>query len=119
MITTNVKELCKLRGIKTPLTVLRKAGISHFVSHELINGKKHRITHKQIEILCTLLRCTPNELFAWIPNEPKDDYPAHPLQAIRKRQITDLNEVLKSMSVGEIEKMLEERKKLEKANEGG
>jgi len=112
MITINVKELCRARGIKHPLPALKKAGITHYVAHEYIQGKKHRLVTSHIEILCKLLRCTPNDLFSWVPDKPEDDYPENPLQKFRKKERTDLNELLNGMSIEEIEEMVKERKKV-------
>lgn len=106
MITLNIKELCRLRGIKSPNTALRKAGISNYVAQEYLSGKKHRFVTKHIEILCKLLRCTPNDLFSWTPDEPADDYPENTLQAIRKKEIPDITQAVKNMTAQEIEEML-------------
>ena len=110
MIQLNIRELCKTRGIKNPYSALTKAGISPYVAHEYLKGKKHRFITQHIEVLCKLLRCTPNDLFSWTPTEPADDYPENPMQAIRKKERIDLNEILKTMSVEEIEQMLKEKK---------
>lgn len=110
MIYLNIKELCHARGIKNPLTTLKKAGISQYVAHEYLKGEKHRFVTKHVEILCKLLRCTPNDLFVWIPDEPADDYPENPLQGIRKKPRLNLNEKLKTMTVEEIERVFGEGK---------
>ena len=86
MISLAIKDLCRLRGIKQPLRELKRAGISHYVAHEYHQGHKHRIVVSHIEILCKLLRCTPNDLFQWEPDTAAEDNPENPLQAIRKKR---------------------------------
>jgi hypothetical protein len=60
-----------------------------------------------IEILCKLFNCAPNDLFLWVPNNPQDDYPQNPLQAIRNQALPDLHKILGSMSIEEVKKRLE------------
>jgi len=111
MIHLNVKELCRVRGFRHPLTSLYKAGISKTIAHNYLADKKTTIVIKHVELLCKLLRCTPNDLFVWTPDEPADDYPENPLQAMRKKEHIDLTEALKGMTVGEIEEMVRGRRK--------
>jgi DNA-binding Xre family transcriptional regulator len=106
MVTIQIRELCILRGIKAPLPALRKAGISHKVANQYLTGKKKHILLKHVEILCTLLRCTPNDLFAWTPDDKNQDYPENPLQKIRQQSLPDLQRVIGGLSLEEVRKRL-------------
>ena len=106
MIVLNIRELCKLRGIKHPHAALTKAGISNTVATDYLKKKKGRFVLEDVETLCLLLRCTPNDLFKWVPDEPKDDFPENPLQQIRQKPQMNLEEKLKNMSAEEIEKRM-------------
>ncbi len=106
MIVLNIHQLCKLRGIKHPHAALTKAGISNTVASDYLKPKKHQIVVQDIEVLCKLLRCTPNDLFKWVPDEASDDYPENTLQQIRQKPTLNLEEKLKNMSVEEIEKRM-------------
>jgi DNA-binding Xre family transcriptional regulator len=108
MIVINVKQLCKLRGIKHPHVALKKAGISHYIASEYLSGKKSTFVTGHIEKLCKLLRCTPNDLFKWVPDQAADDYAENPLQAIRQQPTFDLEDKLKTMSLDEIKKKFEQ-----------
>jgi len=107
MIVLNIKELCKQRGIKHPHSALTRAGITNTVATDYLKPTKDRFVTQDIELLCQLLRCTPNDLFKWVPDEPKDDYPENPLQAIRKQETFNLEERIKGMSVEEIRRRFE------------
>ncbi|MCG3167359.1 MAG: hypothetical protein POELPBGB_03149 [Bacteroidia bacterium] len=111
MVQLNIKELCRARGFRHPHATLTKAGISNKVAIDMLKGKKKYLVIQHVEVLCKLLRCTPNDLFTWTPDEPADDYPENTLQIIRKKQRLDLNEALKGMSLEEIEEMVKGRKK--------
>ena len=107
MIKLQIKELCILRGIKTPLVALRKAGISQKVANQYLTGKKKHILLNHIELLCKLLRCTPNDLFAWMPDNKAEDVPENPLQKLRQQSLPDLQKVIGSLSLDEVKKRLE------------
>jgi DNA-binding Xre family transcriptional regulator len=107
MLTLQIKDLCRLRGIKAPLNALIKAGISQTVASGYLTGKKKHLLLKHIEILCELLRCYPNDLFAWTPDDKSKDYPENHLQKIRKQSLPDLQKVIGSLSLEEVKKKLE------------
>lgn len=107
MITLQIKELCRLRGIKYPLPALIKAGISQWIAFKYLQGEKKNLMIDHIEKLCTLLRCTPNDLFAWTPDNKVEDYPENPLQAIRKKEMADLQKIIGSLSLEEVRRRLE------------
>lgn len=107
MITLQIKELCTLRGIKSPLGAITKAGISQQIAFKYLQGEKRNLTLKHIEMLCKLLRCTPNDLFAWKPDNKTDDYPENPLQQIRKQPLPDMQKVIARLSLEEVRKRLE------------
>jgi len=109
MIQLNIKELCLARGFRHPHTALTKAGLSPKIATTYLQGKKKLMMLRHVELFCKLLRCTPNDLFTWTPDEPADDYANNPMQSIRKKERIDLNEVLKGMSVEEIEEMVRGR----------
>ncbi|MEP7170106.1 MAG: helix-turn-helix transcriptional regulator [Bacteroidota bacterium] len=107
MLKLQIRELCILRGIKTPLVALRKGGISQKVANQYLTGQKKHILLKHIEILCKLLRCAPNDLFAWTPDNKAEDIPENPLQAIRQRALPDLQKVIGGLSLEEVRRRLE------------
>ena len=106
MLTLQIKELCILRGIKAPLTAMRKAGISQQIAFKYLQGKKKNLMIDHIEKLCTLLRCTPNDLFAWTPDNKTQDYPENALQKIRQQSLPDLQKVIGRLSLEEVRKRL-------------
>ena len=106
MLTFQIKELCILRGIKAPQRAMMKAGLSQNIASGYLTGKRKHVLLKHIEILCTLLRCTPSDLFAWTPDDNAQDYPENPLQKIRKQSLPDLQKVIGGLSLEEVRKRL-------------
>jgi DNA-binding Xre family transcriptional regulator len=107
MLTLQINKLCVARGVKTPLTAMRKAGISQQIAFKYLQGKKKNLMIDHIEKLCMLLRCTPNDLFAWTPDDKNQDYPENPLQKISKQELPDLQKVIGGLSLEEVRKRLD------------
>jgi hypothetical protein len=59
-----------------------------------------------------LLRCTPNDLYEWVPDDSAQIDDRHPMNVIRKKEkIADLTKTLHSVpleKVEEIEKLIRE-----------
>jgi DNA-binding Xre family transcriptional regulator len=91
MLSFNVTPIFKARNIDRPYTYLVKAGFSSQMAHSIVNNQVKTLNLKQVELLCRILVCEPNDLLAFSPD--KDQlYPAdHPLL---KLQVTDTNEDL-------------------------
>jgi DNA-binding Xre family transcriptional regulator len=106
MIELQIKEMMKAKGIKSPYKQLVHAGMSYSTVQQYMTGKRGSVALEHIEIFCTMLRCTPNDLLAWTPSQKADGYPENPLQAIRKKPLLDLEAKLKSMSVDELTRRL-------------
>lgn len=96
----------KEKGVKSPLTAMMKAGISQGVAQKYLSNKKIWIIYKDIEILCLLLRCQPNDLFEYIPDDKTVHDATQPLNALKPKPAFDAFEALKTMSPDEIRKRL-------------
>ena len=118
MIRFRIKELMEERGIKKPkIKPLVQRGISFNIAHKYLNGKKQDIGRRHMEILCSFLRCTPSDLFEWVPdgNEPLDEQ--HPLHQIKPRKPFKLDDELKKLTPEEIRKKFEVEGKKEVSGE--
>ena len=88
MLKLNVKHHISLRGYDNPAGYLRKKGFSNWFSHKLLNNKLTRISFSELENLCLLFGCTPNDLFDWEENSKSKIYANHPLSALKKEKDT-------------------------------
>lgn len=62
MLTLNVLELLKKKG-KTKYWLFKQLGMSYQNFNKMVNNETKSIRYENIETLCLLLDCTPNELF--------------------------------------------------------
>ena len=62
MVTLRVLELLEQRG-KTKYWLYKQLGMSYQNISNMINNRTKSIRYENIETICRLLDCTPNELF--------------------------------------------------------
>ena len=62
MIKLKVKELLEQNG-KTKYWLYKQLGMSYQNFNKMINNQTKSIQYENIEAMCVLLECTPNELF--------------------------------------------------------
>lgn len=71
MLTLNVLPLLKARG-KTKYWLNKQLGMSYTNFNKMVHNQTRSIQYKHIEIICTLLDCTPNELFSIDADQPEE-----------------------------------------------
>src|SRR5690554_4722218 len=116
MIIYRFDRMFKARGIDKPFAFLQKAGFSDTFSSKIKNNRVSRLDLKPMEKLCLLLKCTPNDLMAWIPDKDVHYEESHPLNALRMSESeTDMVKIINSIPLGKLE-MIEQliKKELEK-----
>ncbi|MDO4287039.1 MAG: helix-turn-helix transcriptional regulator [Eubacteriales bacterium] len=62
MVRLNVLELLKQRG-HTKYWLYKQLGMSYQNFSRMVNNQTASIRYENIEAICQLLECTPNELF--------------------------------------------------------
>jgi len=105
-----------LRGVERPYTWLVKNG---FVAQTASNWARNNIGYikpDQMEKLCFLLNCTPNDLFEWREDNKTVVHDAHALRTLRReapaRSVADMT---RDIPADKLEKLGEI---LAKLNEG-
>lgn len=113
MLTYNFDRIFKARAIERPFSFLRKAGFSDNFATKIKNNKVLRLNLREIERLCILLRCTPNDFYQWEPDNDSQVDNEHPINLIKKSdKAINLTKILSSIPLGqldEIEKLITEK----------
>jgi len=66
MLKLKLKEVLLAQGTKKPQAWLQKhCNLSFAKSHNLINNKQKSIAYEDLSKICSVLECTPDELFWW------------------------------------------------------
>ncbi len=68
MIRLNALELLAKKG-RTKYWLYRQLGMSYQIFNKMMNNETRSIRYENIETLCLLLECTPNELFLFTEDE--------------------------------------------------
>ena len=69
MIKLNALELLEKKG-KTKYWMYKQLGMSYQNFNRMITNQTQSIRYENIETMCLLLECTPNELFTITEEEP-------------------------------------------------
>lgn len=117
MLYFNIKRLLELRGIDKPYAFLIKNGFVSQTASNIINNQIARITPAQMEKLCLLFNCTPNDLFDWRAGANSVVPENHPLRTLVKEknppQISQMVKDIPIQRLGELEALINELKKPE------
>jgi DNA-binding Xre family transcriptional regulator len=111
MLKLNIKKHCLLRNHSDAAAYLRHFGFTQWRAFKLTGDKVTSIPFSDIEKLCIVFRCTPNDLFEWTPNDAKDNTADHPLTPLRPENSVDLRiNSLSFAQLKEIAKIVGEKK---------
>ena len=106
MLNYNFNRIFKARGIEKPHAYLRKAGFSVNFATKIKNNNIKRIELKELEKLCLLLRCTPNDFMEWTPESNTDISDKHPMNKLKKpEQEVDFVKTLNEVPIGQLEEL--------------
>ena len=115
MLRYNFQRILKARGIEKPVVYLSSVGFSVNFATKVTNNRVVRINLRELERLCLILQCTPNDFYEWIPDKDVQTSSSHPLNAIKKSEkVIDLTKMLNSIPLGyleEIESVINEKVK--------
>ena len=109
-LTFNFSRIFKARGIDKPFSFLVNIGYSDNFATRIVNNRIKRLDLVNIEKLCELLQCTPNDLLEWIPDSNDKINDNHPLNLIKRNdKVIQLTKILNSIpldKLNEIERVI-------------
>ena len=112
MLRYNFDRVFKARGIDRPFSYLRKAGFTDNMAVNINRSKVTKLDVKFMEQLCLLLRCTPNDLMSWEPENSEQVPKDHPLYRIKRNEdqveITKMINGIPLDKLGAIKKLIRE-----------
>lgn len=94
------------REIENPYRFLVKNSFNYHTAGLLLRNERDSLSHKNLEKLCLLLHCTPNDLFVW--QKPKDTLVAdhHPLYQLKKKpQEVSVTQKLQELPLAQLEQV--------------
>ena len=110
MLEYNFERIFKVRGIARPFSYLKNLGFSSSFASKAKNNKTRYLGLREMEKLCALLRCTPNDIVVWTPDSKFEIDPNHPLHSLKKKEkYVDLTRTIYNLpleKLDEVEAML-------------
>jgi hypothetical protein len=99
-----------MRGIERPHSFLMKNGFASQTARNLMTNNVVHIKPAQIERLCVLLHCTPNDLYEWRPDANAPAAENHPLKELKRdapaQSIAQMVKDLPVEKLGELEAII-------------
>ena len=72
MLKLRIKELAKSRGVTHVYSHLVRNKISKKVAWKIADDKVVQLSLKNMQILCDIFKCEPNDLFVYVPGNEKE-----------------------------------------------
>lgn len=112
MLTFNFTRLFRLRGIEKPFSYLVSHGYSENFASRIKNNRIESLRLKDLERLCDLFQCTPNDLFQWTPEKKDQSVESHHLFELKRNytapQMTKLINSVPFNKLADIEKLIKQ-----------
>lgn len=114
MLKIDLNKIFRLRGITKPQVFLKQNGFSDSKAFTITKRKTSALKLDNLEKLCLVLSCTPNDFIEWIPGNNSQIPESHPLHKLKPTETFNLNEILKDVPA---EKILEFKSGIEELKE--
>ena len=102
MLKINLNKVFRLRGITKPGQFLKQNGFSESIAYNIIKHKTPALKLESLNKLCSLLSCTPNDIFEWTPDKNLPLPETHPLNKLKPAETLNLGELLKDVPAEKI-----------------
>ena len=104
MLKYHLKRVMQARGQTRYFTYLRQQGYTPNNASRLLNEHAKTINLKQVEHLCLLFDCTPNDLLGWEPDNDIMEPEKKALSAlIRTDEVSKVSHLLYQVPMSELE----------------
>ena len=111
MLVFNFNRIFYIKGIKFPVAWLMNHGFSDKFASGVANDRYKRMNLADVERLCTVFQCTPNDMLEWIPDNKETDLENHFMAPLlRQEKVLNLTKTLNSIPYDkliEIEKLIQ------------
>lgn len=108
MLRYNFDRIFKARGIEKRFTFLHRSGFPENFAAKISKNRVSSIRLQDMEKLCILLCCTPNDFFEWVSDSQAGVGKDHPINNIRKpEKIVDITKTLHSVPINKLDKIEE------------
>ncbi len=106
MLRYNFERAVKARGIDQVYRYFLNRGVETHLASKIRQNKVTRMHPDSLEKVCLILRCTPNDIMEWVPDNKQAADTNQPLQALRRNdKLVDLTRSLNALPLDKIEEV--------------
>ncbi len=106
MLRFNIEYILNARGFKQGYTYLKQNGFSQSTATKYCRSEMTVLRLADVEKICELFHCTPNELLDWQPNKDTKDIENHPLFPLKRKEVmVKVSEAMSTLKIEELEKV--------------
>ena len=102
MLRINLNKMYRLRGITKPGVFLSQNGFTKQKAFNIVKLKTPALKLQNLELLCRILSCTPNDIIEWTPDKNDTLPDSHPLYKIKPAESINIAEMLKDIPAEKI-----------------
>jgi DNA-binding Xre family transcriptional regulator len=102
MLKLNFHKIFRLRGIANPAKYLIQNGFTSSIAYNIIKLKTPALKLENLERLCAILSCTPNDIIEYFPDKNFSLAETHPLQKLKHIESLNFAEILKDVPAEKI-----------------
>jgi DNA-binding Xre family transcriptional regulator len=108
MLAYNFPRIFKARGIDKPFAYLVSVGFSDSFASKVKRNNVKRLNPRELEKLCIILKCTPNDLLEWTEDDQFEVESSHPIRKLKKpEKMQDLTKTIHSIPLDKVEEINE------------
>jgi putative transcriptional regulator len=110
MLEFNPRRVFALRGIDRPAAFMVKNGVNRQTANNVLRQETSVVKIWQLEMLCRLLNCTPNDLFEWRAAGADVLPESHSLNSLKRNDtVQSIRETIKSIPLEKVESLIKEQ----------
>lgn len=105
MLQYNFDRMFKARGVERPYTYMIHSGFGSNLATRMRRNQVRSVRLETLERICLLLRCTPNDVMEWTPDDQDDK--DHPLNRLRRTEskVVDITRSLNALPMDKLEEI--------------
>ena len=119
MLIFNIYRVLAMRGAANGIKLLTENGFTRASAANICNFEVSNVKVKNLERLCRILNCTPNDFFEWRDAEQGEKEPlseAHALNALRREnKKTEINNLMRELPLERLDEVENYLKQLKSA----
>ncbi|HBH23056.1 MAG TPA: hypothetical protein DDY13_06485 [Cytophagales bacterium] len=107
MFILNLQPILEARGIRRPFTFYRKCGFTYAIASKISRGDVKTLRLDHLERLCMHLKCQPNDIIEWVPDEDYSIDQDHPVWELKRgtEEYVDIGQLMQDLPIDKLKEI--------------